>query len=325
MGLSREGNLLSKFKAKARPFQLNDLPLMVRLKRRGISLDSESYLARGLHTLEDAALSRLPLADLGTPTLLARYGHASTFGQFRHQAGDSHAHIVFIAPALTDSSDESLEGAWLHLLDALAKAAARRGAHMIYADVAENSAVFTVLRQAGYAPYAQQELWRRPPGPVPGGPSWTLRRAVPQDAFSIRQMHAAAVPRLARQADPLPAPSGWVAMNGETLCGYLAVNAGSRGVYLKPYLHPDAEPHAQAILAAGLAALPATTQLPIYCRVHGYQGWLGGALEALGFTPWARQTIMVKHTSVRVKHPAFDPLPAMPRGVSIPGGHGGEG
>ncbi len=309
------------FEAEAHVFHLRNLPLVHRLKSRGISLDSETYLARGLNTVGDAALSWLPLIDRGTPTVVARYEEARAFGQFRHRPGDPHAHIVFIAPALTNNHSPALEGAWLYLLDALAQVAARRGAHAIHAEVAEDSAVFEALRQTGYAPYARQDIWRRAPAAPPGPDHATTPRwAGGRDMAAIRYLHACAVPRLARQADPSPSPEGLVFYReGRAYC-YLAVSEGNRGLYLKPYLEPQARELAGAVLSAALAALPRSARMPVYCCVRQYQGWLGRALEELGFQPWARQTVMVKHTAARVEHPAFAPLPSLHGGIPISGG-----
>lgn len=314
--------------AEARTFQLSDLPLVHRLKSRGISLDSQTYLARGLHTIGDAALSRVPLADLGTPTIVARYASARVFGQYRHQPGNSHAHIVFIAPALTNGTSDTLTSAWFHLLNALAAAAARSGAQIIQAEVAENSVVFETLRQAGYAPYAQQDIWRRNPQPPPAcGHLVVLHHATDQDMPAIRHLHARAVPRLAQQADPAPPPDGLITYRDGQACSYLAISEGNRGIYLRPYLHlPSANDGAQGgdyareVLSAALNVLSHASRVPVYCCVRGYQSWLGSSLQELGFSPWARQTVMVKHTAAHVKHPAFAPLPAMKGGITIPGG-----
>lgn len=307
--------------AEARRFHLGDLPLVSRLKSQGISLDSEMYLAHGLHTVEDAALSRVPLADLGTPTLVARAGETQVIGQFRHKQGESHAHIVFISPALSNGSDQALESAWLRLLDALAQAAGQRGAHTLHAEVDENSAVFEVLRQAGYAPYAQQDIWRRDPAPPPTQvPTVALCRIDEHDMPAVRHLHAQMVPHLAQQADPAPPSGGLAAYQDGRVCAYVGYTEGNRGLYLRPYLHNSARKLAQAVLETALFLLPRSRKVPVYCSVRQYQGWLGATLEALGFEPWARQTVLVKHTAAHIQRPAFAPLPSVHGGIQISGG-----
>lgn len=305
--------------AETRAFHLRDLPLVQRLKTRGISLDSESYLARGLHTVEDAALSRLPLADLGAPTLVARCGAAQAVGQLRHRLSDPRASIVFIAPALTSDGDEKVQGAWLCLLDALARAAGERGAQTLHAEVNENSPVFEVLRRAGHAVYARQDIWRRDPGLwPPAAPALALRPATDADGPAIRALYAHTVPSLVQQANPAPPPDGLVYAPAGQMRGYLGVSEGNRGVYLRLYLDPDAYDEAQAMLDSALAVLPQARKVPVYCCVRSYQDWLGGALERTGFVPWARQTVLVKHLAVQVRQPDFAPLPALNGRIIIP-------
>lgn len=313
--------------ANVRGFHLGDLPLLQRLKSYGISMDSESYLARGLHTVEDAALSRIPLVGLGTPTFVTTCGHEQAFGQLRHKKGDTHAHIVFVAPALTNGFSVSLEGAWMHLLDGLAHEAGRRGAHVIYAEVDENSLVYEALRRAGFAVYAQQDIWRRDPAPplyIPH-PGIQLERATAADMPAVRYLHAQTVPQLARQADPSPAASGMLYYREGKAWAYIAASEGNRGIYCKPYLHEDVQAQASIILAAAMNMCVRAARLPVYCCIRQYQSWLGGTLESLGFKPWARQAVMVKHTTVRVQHPEFSPLPSVKGGIQIPGGPTGNG
>jgi hypothetical protein len=311
---------LVNYEAEARAFSLSDLPLIQRLKSRGISMDSQSYLSRGLHTAGDATLSRLPLGDFGSPTVVVRYAGERAFGQLRHEPGTPDAYIVFIAPKLTANFTHTQESAWLYLLDALGHAAGRRGAHNIHAEVDEHSAMFEVLRRAGYASYARQDIWRRDPKPLPAPQhSISLRRAALDDMSTVRYLHAQTVPRLVHKADPVPADDGLVFLCEGSVHGFLSISAGNRGLYIRPYLSEERSDLAPAIFSRALWMLERATQVPVYCCVRQYQSWLGGTLEDLGFTPWAQQTVMVKHTSSRVEHPAFAPLPTVQNGITISG------
>ena len=306
--------------AEARAFTIGDLPLIQRLKARGISMDSATYLSRGLHTLTDATLSRLPLGHFGTPTVIVRYAEEQAFGQLRHEPGSPDAHIVFVAPALPEEYTPGQESAWLLLLDTLLQAAGERGAHNLHAEVDENSAVFEALRRAGFASYARQDIWRRPPRPLPQPrPAAILHPATADDAPAIRFLHAQTVPRLAQKADPVPDTQGMVYLVGGEARAYLAVSAGARGIYVKPYLLLEDAATAGQIFAALLWTLEHATHLPLYCCVRQYQGWLGQALGDLGFAPWARQTVLVRHTAARIERPAFASLPSVHNGIHIPG------
>ncbi len=305
--------------AEARAFTLGDLALVHRLKSRGISMDSESYLSRGLHTVGDATLSRLPFSNLGTPTIVVRCGDEQAFGQFRHRAGDPDSHIVFMSPAITENFSQVQEYLWMLLLDALSQAAGTRGAHNIHAEVDENSAVFELLRGAGFASYARQDIWRRNPAPLPAPPAINLREATRHDKASILYLHGQIVPRLAQKADPAPLPNGLICMQDGRARAFIAVSKGNRGLYLKPYMLMDDSAIAPEIIGVVMSMLEQATRVPVFCCLRQYQSWLGSALEMWGFKPWARQTVMVKHTAARVEKPAFAQLPNM-RGVTIHGG-----
>ncbi len=311
--------------AEVRAFSLADLPLIQRLKSRGISLDSESYLSRGLHTLSDATLSRLPLGDLGAPTVVVRHAREQGVGQLRHTPDAPDAHIVFMAPSLPQEATRQQESTWFALLDGLTRIAGKRGALNLHAEVDENSGMFEALRQVGFASYARQDIWRRDPAPLPPvRESGGLRPALPEDLPAIRYLHAQTVPKLAQPANPVPGHEGLVyACEGE-LRGFIAISAGNRGVYLRPFIKEEDAAQAPALLTAALWLTNRATTLPVYCCVRQYQTWLSGALDALGFEPWARQTVMVKHTTARIARPAFAELPAMQGSVSINNGRPGS-
>ena len=310
--------------AEVRAFSLADLPLIQRLKSRGISLDSESYLSRGLQTLSDATLSRLP-GGLGAPTVVVRQARDQGVGQLRHSPDAPDAHIVFIAPALPLEGSRRQEGLWFALLDALSMVAGRRGALNIHAEVDETSVMFEVLRQAGFASYARQDIWRRDPGPLPparetGG----MRPATAADLPAIRYLHAQTVPKLAQTANPVPGHRGLIYLCGGEIRGFVAISAGNRGVYLRPFLLEDQAAQVPFVLNAALWLTSRATALPVYCCVRQYQSWLNASLEDLGFEPWARQTVMVKHTTARVARPAFADLSTLHGGATITNGRTGN-
>ena len=311
--------------AAVRAFALRDLPLVQRLKSHGISLDSEEYLSRGLHTLGDATLARLSLHNLGTPTVVVHDGAAQAFGQLRLKPNTASAHIIFVAPGLCEEDSARQQTLWLHVLDALSAEAGERGAARIHAEVDENSTVFAALRQAGFASYARQDIWRRDPDPLPAGPDpvASFYRADRHDMPLVHFLYARTVPRLIQQADPAPRPGGLVyVQDGKALC-YLSLSTGERGVYIRPYMHIDDSARVLGLFRAALHLLKQPSRVPVYCCVRQYQRWMSSSLEALGFTPWARQTVMVKRTTAHIKHPAFAPLSAV-NGIPISGGSPGS-
>jgi len=285
---------------EARPFLPIDVPLVRRLTPHGVSLDSLTSLTRGINTIEGAVWGAVPLTDLGTPTFVLRDGDNEYVAQFRHKGNEQHAHIVFIAPDL-DKCDG--DWAWLHLLDAMVVAAGKRGAVTLNAEVDDTSQAFETLRQAGFAVYARQEIWRREPGgTIRNANRELLRPETEGDAFGINSLYANVVPRMVLQADAPPATGhgGLLYERDGRILAYLSVQEGKCGVYIQSFLHPEGLDQAEAILAAVLSTLSRAERVPVYFSVRSYQDWWRRSLNALGFESWASQAVMVKHTASRI-------------------------
>lgn len=307
----------------ARALKLHDLPALKRLLDTGITLDSELAFTRADDRPDLLASYFLP--PRGLHTLVARADKQTVFGQFRLRADDAHARITYMAPGLAPDTDDT---AWLHLLDAMAAEAGRRGAHVLTAEVDEYQELFSTLRVSGFAIYARQEIWQRPPEPLPdlGMDAVELTVESSADAHGIHLLYSNIVPRLVQPIALPPCHSeGLVYRKNERVEGYVAVSAGRSGVYLTPYLHPDVFSEAPAIIAAAMAHAGRSARVPVYVCVRRYQDWLEDALVDLGFEPWSRQAVMVRHIAAGVRAASFAPLsrrlevipkPAQPPGIT---------
>ena len=280
-----------------RPVTPLDLPLVRRAIPQCLSLDMTATLTRGLPGLEDVLLSSVPWADLGAPTFVLRNGQGDYIGQFRQRADKTAAYITFLAP---DPQPGEINP-WLQLLEAMTFEAGRRGAHLLSAELAEDHPVFQAFRLAGFAVYGRQVILGREPGPVPECDPSLLRPVTAQDTIAINTLHANTVPRLLQQAEPLPAPecNGLVYEQDGQILAYLAIAEGKNGVIIKPYFHPEAYDQTAAIILTALAHMDRVQQVPVFLYARAYQDWLRGALDRIGFAPWAHQVLMVKYTLVR--------------------------
>ncbi len=287
---------------------LVDIPLVRRLSEQGTVLDSELSFTRDAGGPHSARFFTLLLPYRGVYTLVTRTDKCQVVGQFRLR-DTAYAHIAYIAPTLEEGEDDT---AWLHILDAMAVEAGKRGAHILVAEVDEMAPLFKTMRIASYSIYARQEIWQRLPGDGPAfEPSQKVDLAETNEADlpGIQLLYSNVVPRLVQQITGLPnAGQGLVYRKDERVEGFIGVVQGKEGVYLMPHLHPDVFSEAPAILATASAQVTRNSKVPVYVRVRRYQDWLDVALLELGFEICSQQAVMVKHITAGIRSAAFAPL-----------------
>lgn len=292
---------------ETRAIKLVDLPLVKRLSENGAVLDSELCFTQNAGSPHHGGIIfNLLLPYRGVHTLITRSGKQQVVGQFRLKPEDHCAHVAYIAPA-PESEDED-DHTWLHILDAMAVEAGKRGAHLLAAEVDEDMPLFRTIRTASYSIYARQEIWQYVPGAACLPQPAELLRATDADLPEIQMLHSNIVPRLVQQIPDLPGDGhGLIYRKNDRIEGYIAVAEGKSGVYLMPHLHPDIFNEAPAIIAAAVART-GRDKLPVYVRVRRYQDWLDSVLLDLGFEQRARQAVMIKHITAGVRATAFAPL-----------------
>lgn len=320
-----------------RPFDMRDLPLLARVKDRGLCLASQLALTRGPQALQAVLLDAFSGAR-GPATIVVRSDGAVGIGQLLHRPDQPHARLAFIAPA------ELMEGEiGIELLEGLGRSAGERGAHHLIAEVDEDSPAFEILRRAGFAIYARQRIWRLAAGrwvdpmkqerrgPVRAGEASTdasVGRSKPKaagwrpeakkDSFPIRSLYASLVPGLVQQVEP-PSDrvgSGVVHYEAGELLGYLDLERGPLGEWMQPYFHPAAAT-AETLLAAFLGERD--HRQPLYACVRSYQSWMNGALQRLRFEPARDQAVMVRSLVAVLREPSPASAPALERARAEPG------
>lgn len=328
-----------------RPFDMRDLPLLARVKDRGLCLASQLAFTRGPQALQAVLLDAFSGAR-GPATIVVRSDGALGIGQLLHRPDQPHARLAFIAPA------ELMEGEiGIELLEGLGRSAGERGAHHLIAEVDEESPAFEVLRRAGFAIYARQRIWLLAPRPKGGlaqgmwvrpdasaqprvlkaGDPSTARSGrgskpeaggwrpeAKKDSLPIRSLYASLVPGLVQQVEP-PSDrvgSGMVHYEAGELLGYIDLERGPLGEWMQPYFHPAAGT-AEMLLDAFLAVRD--RRQPLYACVRSYQSWMNGALQRLGFEPARDQAVMVRSLVAVVRDPSPANTPALERARAEPG------
>jgi len=291
-----------------RTARLRDIPLVMRLAEQGTVLDSELCFTRTADSPNTTVFSSIVLPQRSLLTLVARAENDQVIGQIRLKSSEHLAQIVYMAPRLDESMEDT---AWLRMLDAMAVEAGKRGAHILTAEVDESSALFQTMRTSGFAVYARQEIWRRLPdqGPIDIEAA-TLTDETDGDAMDIQLLYANIVPRLVQHiAVPSQDSTGLVYRQKDRIQGYVAVSEGKYGVYLVPYLHPDILfKEVSAILAGAVARGSQTGKVPVYVCMRRYQDWLEESLMELGFERCAEQAVMVRHIAAGIRQTSFAPL-----------------
>lgn len=326
-----------------RSFDWRDVGLVKTLAERGVCLDAETGLTQGNHPLQHALLGYLmPMA--GSPTFIwrgdgaaerngaaghARRGRAEprpasaaapdpplAFAQLRHRPGEEHARILFVAPPAADGAG------WLPLLERLIVEAGERRAQNLLAEVNEKSPEYEALREAGFAIYARQSLWKLAPSTAPAvaGEPAPMRAATRADTIAVSTLYSNIVPRLVQQVEPGPRhiERGYVLDHGGELVAYLAVRRGPLGIWVEPFLHPEAYDHSEAVLNACLQLVPSRREKPLYLCVRRYQDWLQDVMARAGFESLGSQAVMVKRLVVRLSEPLIKPLPVVDGQVATP-------
>ncbi|MFV1860001.1 MAG: hypothetical protein ACC647_11720 [Anaerolineales bacterium] len=289
-----------------RELDWRDLPLLHRVRDRGLCPDSQLAFTRGAHAMQNALLGPF-IPGKSAVTLVSRNGDIEAVGQCIYRSDAPNARLSFFGPEEALDHDTGLK-----LLESLAAAVGEHGAPNLVAEVDERREAFERLRSAGFAIYARQRIWRLDAAKGDfehsDGEVWRVENS--KDATAAQSLYHNIVPGLVRQVEPPPTRPGrnlvyW--REGELL-GYLDVERGSLGTWVQPYFHPAVE-NFQGLLGDYLREVP--RDRPVYVCVRSYQSWMSRPLERMRFEPAVDQAVMVKRLAIGVRRQAASPLPAV--------------
>lgn len=281
---------------------LVDIPLVRRLSGSTMMLDTRIGCTAA-SAVQNSTLLASILPYTSRYTLVARANNQPAVGQFFITPDGQHARIVYMAPHLPANIPDD---AWLLALDGMVREAGRHGAHTLTAEVDEGLPLFETMRHSGFAVYARQQLWYRPPGPPHMGlPEIAIEATSEQDMPGIISLYSRVTPRLLQQVGIPPDHNGFLYREADRVMAYINVAEGRDGLYLMPYIDPAVLPIAEQIIAAAVLELPRIDRLPVTVRVRRHQGWLGAKLEDMGFEQHSKQAVMVRHIAAGVHTPGF--------------------
>ncbi len=316
--------------AMSRWLSFNDLMAVQQLQARGVQLDLERAVLWPHSAMQAVLAAHLPFSAVGAETIV-QYSSASErarplgFLQLRPRGGRPEADVVFISPALDSGGD--VVSIWYRLLAECAKEIGSRGGQRLFAQVASGNGVEEVFRQAGFIAYAHDDVFRLDalPSDLPQTPA--LRRQRVRDGWNLLRLYAEFAPRSVQIAEGMLSPQGqggklgdwWDQAGGAgyilqvdgDIAGAVRVRRSADAYWLRFWLHPQAEEYGESLVLGAFALLRATPHRPIYCNVRDYESGLRGALDVIGFAHVQTRSLLIKHTTARVKEARLKLMPAL--------------
>jgi hypothetical protein len=318
----------------ADPFSLNDLRAIRDLGPQGIEFDFERARLWP-HTPFGAALAaRLPFNDIGASTIVLyqNQGKHKPLGliQSHLRKNRPEADITFISPAL--SADPDAVTIWYRLLAEATNELCERGCQRFYVQVSGDDGTEEVFRQAGFSVYAHEDVYCLSVDRIGSFPSMRgareLRRQRKRDAWNVLRLYTVVTPRPVQMAEGMMNAEGTLGKLGDwweqasgtgyvldgadsSLLGAVRITRGRAATWLRIYLHPEAQAHAGELVCGALGLARTARMRPVYCGVRDYEGGIRSPLENAGFELSLRRSLMVKHTTVRVREPTVWAVPAL--------------
>jgi hypothetical protein len=311
------------------PPVLHDLRALAELEAHGVELDLERVRLSSTSPLTDALASRFSFGNMGAETFVlyakGRKQHALGVVQARMRKNRPEADITFIAPSLEYDADAVTT--WYRLLSEVTKSLGELGVQRLYAQLPAGNGAEEVFRQAGFAAFTHEDIFLLTPekaaesaaGGMAARPQVTLRRMRKRDAWNVLRLYAAVTPRVVQHAEAMRTTEDalgkledwWENSNGvsylfernEQLTGIVRITRGRLASWVRLHLHPDASQFADEIIGEMIALVSKTRTRPIYVGVRDYEGGIRAPLQAAGFVWQMERSLMVKHTTVRVRVP----------------------
>lgn len=298
-----------------RLFGLRDVVKMGQLQSQGLSFDLRRNLLYPPSPVRAAIVASLSQFHAGGLTAVhvtsADDDGAEAFAQVWSDASRTAWDLTFLAPSL-EFAPQAVD-AWQQLLTHLMVLGAQQGISRIRARTNEDPETEHALRRAGLTLVSREEVFacsqQLPPAPLPKG----LRRATRRDRYSLEELYRKAVPLLVGQVEGFPAAArgslarlsvvsfeDYVWAEKGRLVAHIGLWSGPRAYWLDVLVHPEYRADVLPYVRFVLTRTESRATRPVYCPVSDYGVGLGWLLRTIGFTPYARQSLLVGHTASRV-------------------------
>lgn len=303
-----------------RLFDLRDVSTVQRLSAFGRALAYEPIAGEGLSPLREAMRAYVSAGYDRTIALIRRdtvSKELDTFGLMtllpsRNQDHPQYASMLYMAP--TPHTNDHVN-AWTEIAEAFVAMAIEYGAHCVVAEAHESSLEAEALRNAGFSHLVHQDIMKLGALPLEMDSEEVagLRRQIERDELLIHLLSMRVVPKLVQMAEGNTDPTrlnhrvdcGFILLRNQEPMANVSLRQGRRGHVMQVLFRAETEDVVEPVISYALAHLCDRTRRPVYCMVPSYQSWILPTLDRLGFTHVTSNSIMVRHTTARVRQPVW--------------------
>jgi len=281
----------------ARKIVWKDLAALTRFKNQKLILDNSFQFVHNPGLFSSSLLSLvLPASGFYTAVEQLKTEDTSILvGQLFQPPGSVSARIVFLAPGDLDPLP-----AFGRVFSQLANAAGERGALQIKAEVIENSPGEEILYQAGFRPYAEQQIWKLSRRIIFGAGKKTWTPVTKDTAALAESFYQRILPGQILRVEP-PSLSqdiqSLISWKDGKVVGFAAAEFGPRGILVDLMMAPEID-LVDEYLSSLLFHLPYRDTRDIYLRVFSFQQRLASALEKVDAEAGPQQKAVVKRLTV---------------------------
>jgi hypothetical protein len=280
----------------ARALTWRDLPALPRFHKQKMFLDNALRLTYNPGLFSSSLLSIItPSSGFCTVVEpIESSQHPFLIGQVVHTPEDQTARLSLLAPG-----DQDHRG-FLNLLAFMSSRIVEQGALQILAEVGKSSLEETILSQAGFRPYAEQQIWKLPRRFFygTGKKAWIpITRA---DAEQVLSTFQRVVPLQVQRVEAPPdakAIQGLLSWKEGRIVGIALLSFGPTGILVDLVIEPDLD-ELDDYLGALFFHLPYRNSRDIFLRIRSYQQPIASVLERAGAVVGPEQNAVVKRLAV---------------------------
>ena len=300
-----------------RPLTVSDFPSLRSVLQAQIPLN---YPQTVLDHRLSGFLAALPYGRRYRQTFVADVdGTIAAFAEFQPEPWNYRWMVARLGAGPMEQGGVDWVAAWRELLRHAAQVAGAAGIKRLGATAPVEGPVYDALRQVGFSPYAQETLLLARGLQVTDREQGLVREQEPSDAWSIHQLYHLATPRAIQYADAFASNHwdvgrraglrlrGFLIERGHEVVAYCQVTSRGHRHVIDVLAQQGESQLLQTLVPVALEKAGITDKDTVWVGVPDYHTDYLDHLEAIGFRPSNRLTLMVKYTAVPVEVPDLRP------------------